>query len=393
MRIGFYIFTLLAAGGIYVSELLIDVHVKAVYRVGNADTGLCGADGFSCAEAANSQYAELFGLPIAALGMAFYIAVLILVGLARFMVSLRDRLADIFVLGGLLSTLYSVFLAIVSATDVGAWCPLCLTLYGINLGLFLTAGFTHPEGFVGGLKGMLRGVPTPAFGATLAVLVVSTLVIQAVYAHRATAAAEYAERSKGAQDDLRTPKKMDVKDGESPSRGPADAPLTIVEFSDFQCPYCARLADSLKAVSERMDGKVRYVFKHFPMDPKCNPNVRGAGHPEACDAAVAMVCAERMGKGWAMHDLMFKNQRQLKRPDLQRYAAEIGVDPEALVSCLDDPSAIGVVKADIQQGVSLGVPGTPVWFLNGWRQVGARSADDLQKMLEDRLRADGGGAP
>lgn len=388
MRIGFYIFTLLAAGGIYVSELLIDVHLRAVYRLGGADSGLCGAEGFSCAEAANSQYAELFGLPIAALGMGFYIAVLILVGLARFMVSLRDRLADVFVLGGLVATAYSVFLAVVSAVDVGAWCPLCLTLYGINLGLFLTAGFSHPEGFGGGLRGMLRGVPTIAFAATVGVLAVSTVVVQGVYAHRAKGAAAHA-RQAHQQDDLRTPKKMEVASGESPSRGPADAPLTIIEFSDFQCPYCARLADSLKAVSERMGGKVRYVFKHFPMDPKCNPNVRGAGHAQACDAAVAMVCAERMGKGWAMHDLMFENQRQLGRPDLKRYAAEVGVDPEALAACLDDASAIAVVRADIEQGVSLGVPGTPVWFLNGWRQVGARSADDLQQMLEDRLRTDG----
>lgn len=387
MRIAFYLYTLLAAAGVFVSERLIRIHLDTLYAKAG-DTGICGGEGFSCAEAAASGYAEIFGLPIAALGMAFYVSVLVLVGVARFKESTRDRLADIFLLGGLASVAYSVFLAIVSAVDIGKLCPFCMALYGVNLGLLLTAGFGHPEGWRG-LRRIGGALFTREMGLTVAVLAVATVAAQGWYAHRAGDAAERA-RPHQPHADLSKPAQLEVEIGDAPGQGPADAPLVVVEFSDFQCPHCRRLADSLKAVSAEMPGKVRYHFKHFPMDPACNRIVDGPGHAQACGAAVAMVCAERMGKGWAMHDLIFENQRNLPRDALVGFARRIGVDVEAFDACLDDPKALERVKADIEQGIALGVPGTPVWFVNGWRQVGAREPAVLQAILEQRLRADGG---
>jgi len=385
VRIAFYLYTVLAAAGIYVSELLIKVHLETRYAKA-ADSGLCAGDGFSCADAANSEYAELFGLPIAALGMAFYVAVLVMAGVARFKASMTERLADVFLLGGLLSVGYSIFLGVVSVTDIGKACPLCLSLYGINLGLFLVAGFTHPAKW-GGLKSMFGGLASSAFGATVAVLVVATIAVQGMYAHRAEGAVKAAERMKQVAD-LRKPAKLDVDPGDAPGKGPADAPLVVVEFSDMQCPHCKRLAESLDATAKAMNGKLRYHFKHFPMDPKCNRIVQGSGHPHACDAAVAVVCADRMGKAWPMHDLIFQNQRSMGRDIFVGYAQQIGVDVEAFSACIDDDAAMDVVKADIEQGIKLGVPGTPVWFVNGWRNVGARDPAALQAIFEQRLAAD-----
>lgn len=386
MRIAFYLYTALAAGGIFVSEQLIAIHLKTLYAKGG-DTGICGGEGFSCAEAAQSDYAEIGGLPIAALGMAFYVTALVLAAVGRFASSkdLQQKLPDVFLLGGLASVGYSIFLAVVSAVDIGKLCPFCMGLYGINLGLFLTAGFTHPEGWGGGFKRLGGVFVSKAFALTAVLLVLSTVVAQGLYAHRAEGAAVEAERMKQALE-LRKPAQLEVEVGRAPGKGPADAPLVVVEFSDFQCPHCKRLADSLAAAQQAMPGKVRYHFKHFPMDPACNRIVKGRGHDKACEAHVGMVCANRMGKGWAMHDLIFENQRSLGREALMSFAGRLGVDVEAFGACLDDPSALDEVKADIEQGIALGVPGTPVWFANGWREVGARDPQTLQAMLEQRLR-------
>lgn len=387
MRIAFYLYSLLAAAGIYVSELLIEVHLQASYGKGG-DTGVCGAaDGFSCADAANSVFAELGGLPIAALGMAFYIAVLVMAAVARFREPTRPALADTFLLGGTLAVLYSVFLAVVSAVYVGKFCPLCMGLYAVNLGLFATALATHPAK-LRGLAQMWRAPARGPFWATVGVLAVATIAAQGMYAHRAEAAAVAQAKQREGLDELRKPRKFEVALGDAPARGPADAPIVVVEFSDFQCPFCRRLADALKAVSERMPGKVRYHFKHFPMDSSCNPSVEHSMHQDACRAAVAMVCADRAGQAWAMHDKMFENQSALGRDALVGYAAGIGIDVEAFTACLDDPSAIAVVRQDIAQGIELGVQGTPMWFLNGWRQLGTREPEVLEAMFNQRLRAD-----
>lgn len=389
MRIAFYLYTLLAAAGVYISELLVQVHLDAHFS-GAGDTGVCAAgEGFSCADAANSGYAEIGGLPIAALGMAFYVAVFVMAAVARFRKDDkggRSALADTFLLGGAAAVGYSIFLAIVSATDIGKFCPLCMGLYGVNLGLFLVALFTHPERF-GGLARMFKAPTTGMFWATVGVLVVSTLAAQGIYASRAQAAHDARQADSEALDDLRKPKQFDVALGDAPMRGPADAPIVVVEFSDFQCPYCRRLADGLKDASARMPGKVRYYFKHFPMDSSCNPTVDGSMHQDACRAAVAMVCAQRSGRAWEMHDLMFQNQRTLDRASLSKYAAEVGIDVEAFGVCLDDPEALAVVRADIEQGRALGVKGTPMWFLDGWRQLGARDGETLEAMFNQRLRA------
>lgn len=395
MRIAFYLYTLLAAAGVYISELLVQVHLDAHFS-GAGDTGVCAAgEGFSCADAANSTYAEIGGLPIAAIGMAFYVAVFVMAAVARFRPASteneagkegRPALADTFLLGGTAAVGYSIFLAIVSATDIGKLCPLCMGLYGVNLGLFLVALFTHPDRF-GGLARMFKAPTTGMFWATVGVLVVSTLAVQALYASRAQAAHDARQADSKERADLRKPQRFEVELGDAPMRGPADAPIVVVEFSDFQCPHCRRLADGLKDATARMPGKVRYYFKHFPMDSSCNPAVGGSMHQDACRAAVAMVCAQRAGRGWEMHDVMFQNQGALDRASLSKYAAQIGIDVEAFGVCLDDPEALAVVRRDIEQGRALGVKGTPMWFLDGWRQLGARDGETLEAMFNQRLRA------
>ncbi len=160
-----------------------------------------------------------------------------------------------------------------------------------------------------------------------------------------------------------------------PSMGPADAPVTVVEFSDFQCPYCARSAETVKQLVDKYRGKIRLVFQDLPL-----PN-----HKEAPKAAEAAACANDQGKFWEMHDLLFKNQDKLAIADLKRHAVAIGLDAPAFDACLDG----GKHTAAWQQGKALaesyGITGTPAFFVNGIPVFGAAPMQQFTEIIDDEL--------
>jgi len=149
------------------------------------------------------------------------------------------------------------------------------------------------------------------------------------------------------------------------SKGPADAPLTIIEFSDFECPACAMAFRDLHDLANQHPELVRLVFHHFPLDSECNPNVPTRRHRSACQAAIAAECAARAGKFWEYHDLLFGAQDRLGRDDLIAKATELGIPQETFVACLDDPTARAHVLADAGAGAKLGVKSTPTFIING----------------------------
>ncbi len=162
----------------------------------------------------------------------------------------------------------------------------------------------------------------------------------------------------------------------SPSDGPGNAPVTIVEFSDFQCPYCANLSATLHQVLEKYGGKVRLVFRNFPLSQI---------HPHAEKAAEAGLCAADQGQFWEMHDLMFRTQGQLKEEDLRSKAAQLKLNAEAFNSCLASGKQAGRVKQDLVSGYKLGVSSTPALFINGRFVSGAVPFEDLAKIIDEEL--------
>jgi protein-disulfide isomerase len=143
--------------------------------------------------------------------------------------------------------------------------------------------------------------------------------------------------------------------GESPVRGAPMAPITVVEFSDFECPHCARAHPVLERLVREHDGDVRVVYKNYPLD----------GHTYAREAARASVAAQRQGKFWEMHDLLFANQLHLAKADIERYAQQIGLDMARFRADLEDPATEARVAADRALGTELGIQGTPTLFVNG----------------------------
>ncbi|GMR21745.1 MAG: hypothetical protein BMS9Abin37_0060 [Acidobacteriota bacterium] len=167
--------------------------------------------------------------------------------------------------------------------------------------------------------------------------------------------------------------------------GPEDARVTLVEFSDFECPFCRNAANSVHDVMEKFDGDVRLVFKNFPLDISCNQQMREPMHRLACQAATLAWCAGRQDEGlfWAIHDAIFR-EPQLTADTLDRIPNDIGVNREELDACMAAPASTAAVKEDITLGRRLGVTGTPVFFANG-RKVSDYRRAALEAVVEHIL--------
>jgi protein-disulfide isomerase len=172
------------------------------------------------------------------------------------------------------------------------------------------------------------------------------------------------------------PFRADIDIEGSPFKGPADAPVTIVEFSDFECGYCGRLAQTLDNVKNKYGDEVRVVFRQFPLQM----------HPKAKKAAEASLCANEQEKFWEMHDLLFQEQRQLDVVALKDKASRLGLDRTAFDECLDSDRYGEQVAQDLRDGAALGVTGTPALFINGAPvQGGAVPFDVLAKLVDEEL--------
>lgn len=163
---------------------------------------------------------------------------------------------------------------------------------------------------------------------------------------------------------------------EDPSQGPASAPVEIVEFSDFDCPYCKRATDILSQVLAEFGDQVHFVYKDYPLP----------SHPNAFKAAEAGNCANDQGKFWDFHDKMFASQGSLDVPSLKEYAAELGLNVETFSACLDQGEHANRVQRDLEIGSAYGVSSTPTLFINGRVVVGAIPYESLVEILREELR-------
>jgi protein-disulfide isomerase len=162
--------------------------------------------------------------------------------------------------------------------------------------------------------------------------------------------------------------------GNNPARGPAAAPVTIIEFSDFQCPYCKRSVSDLKELRNIYGERIRHVYRDYP----------GPTHPYAQAAAEAARCAGEQDKFWEYHDLLFERQSPGTGWDLVGLAQELRLQPDAFLQCLQTGRYRQEVLKDLQDGMALGVTSTPTFFINGRPLVGARARSEFQAMI-DRL--------
>lgn len=153
-----------------------------------------------------------------------------------------------------------------------------------------------------------------------------------------------------------TVSKLQISSGDTPPRGPANAKVTIIEFSDFECPYCASAEPLIQQILNSYPNDVKLYYRNFPLTQL---------HPDAMNAAMSAECANEQGKFWEMHDKLFANQQALGVINLKQYAKDVGLDTAQFNTCLDSNKYQSQITKDTQDGLAAGVGGTPSFFVDG----------------------------
>lgn len=169
--------------------------------------------------------------------------------------------------------------------------------------------------------------------------------------------------------------RVEVSADDDPSQGDPNAPIQLVEFSEFQCPFCKRSRPTIKRILEEYKGKVHYVFRDFPL----------SFHKQAPIAAEAANCAGDQGKYWEYNTTIFENQRNIQTSDLQDYAKKLGLDMKKFTQCLDSGKFKDEIQKDIQDGAKAGVSGTPAYFINGIFLSGAQPFENFKEIIDEEL--------
>jgi protein-disulfide isomerase len=171
------------------------------------------------------------------------------------------------------------------------------------------------------------------------------------------------------------PPRSAVRAGTSPAKGPANAPVELIEFADFQCPFCLAASPTVKRVLDTYGDRIHFVYRNFPLQ----------NHPDARPAAEAAQCAHEQGQFWPYHDRLFAQPGKLSDADLKKTAADLGLDAPRFDACVDGHKYKPVVDADAQAGAEAGVSGTPAFFINGRLLSGAQPYDAFKRVIDEEL--------
>ena len=177
---------------------------------------------------------------------------------------------------------------------------------------------------------------------------------------------------------LQPPREQLQVSADEPASGPAGAPVEIVMYSDFQCPFCAKVGGTIERLKQKYADRIRVVFRDFPLTSL---------HPQAEQAAIAARCAHEQGRFWEFHDRLFAHQRDVTPARLEEYATLVGLDLERFAACRANPRTQTIVTANRASGERLGITGTPAFFINGRFVTGAQPDEVFQRVIDEELQA------
>jgi protein-disulfide isomerase/uncharacterized membrane protein len=431
---------LLVLGAAAASALLLLQH-RGVQRAAAAVNQVCGENQVGGCETVNtSRFSEIGPVPLAAVGVAFYLSLALLLLLAAMAgPEARAAAAAIALFALLLSLAADVVLLGIQALALRAFCRLCLLTYGFSaVAAVLLFGVRRdravvsdalrlPDGRVlatGSLVGALamavgvvsadRALAYRGQARSTPLLGVSSMPVRPLAAAPTPAASlaapppaagspaaapssteiqRYQEEARVAQEQARRlqeilddPKKLEQHFTEKathefeaapvrnldlkniPYKGPAAAPIKVVEFSDFLCPYCREIAGAFANFIPKSGDRIVLYYKNYPLDQACNASLSSTVHPGACLVALGAICAQDQSRFWPYHDRVFSNPpKDPKAADVVRIAAEAGLDAAAFESCLTAPRTRDRLTAEVAEGKNYGVNATPTLFINGKR--------------------------
>jgi protein-disulfide isomerase len=360
---------LLGLAGVALSVELARLHAGAH---AGASSFCAISETINCDKVATSPYSVLLGLPVAVWGALGFGLAAALAG--RGLAGSRPHPGfprGLLFLVAAAAVAASAALAVVSKTLIGAWCILCAAGWTISAGLLVAAvAGSRPAGVAASIRADLRAVRAMP-GRTAAVVVLGAAALGVLVAgyprtwERKGAAAPAAGAPGG------PPAFPAAPGAENPGPG------VVVEYSDYDCPFCARAHARTKELLARTPGW-RLVRRHYPLDPSCNPAVKRAIHPEACLLARAGICAGAQGRFAEMDDALFATQRARVPP--AELARGLGLDPARFEACLASPETARALARDVEAGARDGVRATPTYLVGG-AERGLVVSGDLPEAL------------
>lgn len=361
---------ILSAAGLLVSAYLTILHVQAG-ATGQIESPFCGTGAIiNCTSVLGSAYARLFGVPVAGWAATMYALTLLL--------SLFGQSVLLVLLCGW-AFAFSLYMAGLSLFVIQAACLFCITLYIINTGLLVGAVALARSSHL--LTGSQTAVSIVAYAALIAgfawlqaqkppTVVAETAPLMAPAAVDAEFLRYYNSRPL-----------VTLTGQERHTKGPTQALLTISEFVDFRCPQCAHAREVLKQLLDGNPGDIRLIFRHYPLDSECNPQITNQVHPTSCAASMAAECAGEQERFWDYADLLFTDQKEYTRADFESYANTLKLDIGRFQSCLNEVSSKDLVRKDIEEAERIGIKATPTLIINGHLIEGLPTGPKLASLI------------
>ncbi|MFZ1986027.1 MAG: vitamin K epoxide reductase family protein [Desulfatitalea sp.] len=359
---------------------------------------------FSCTNVSKSRYAKLFGFPLAIYGLFFYLVTFFAAGAFGFTARALAKPAAVLLfwitLAGLIA---DVVLLIISLAYVKALCPLCVLTYTVNLLLFGSSLALLIRSRYNPFRPFRAAAPSdlPANRSALLLAGLAVALIVTAAAGITRDANAYLIRNKtqyilkyNASELRRTVDLFaqqaveDIDPSALHVHGDPAAPVTIIEFSDFLCPYCAYTTDILNQLAAANPGRVHIRFMNFPLDITCNRFMRNPMHKGACDLALGAICAAEQGLLDAYQHAAFGLHLNNPTPeDLKNVVALSGVSEPEFVQCMGKPETLATLQRQIEQTHQYGINSTPTVFINKKRVQGRLSLEALQKIVDMETQA------
>jgi len=360
------------------------VHVDLVTGAGGIGR-ICHALSKTGCEVTGGRFGDLFGIPVAVIGAAGVLAILVtaIVALVRRRDPEHPSHAVLFGLTGT-ALLASLLMGALSLVE-GAYCPFCVIWYLLSAASFAAAAASLDRTLVEGARSFLPALRRPAGVVAIVAFAVGMGLFQFGYTKVLGKIGSMVELQVREEIEaaLARPRITDLDLSGQPRRrvgGPGE-PTLIVEFGDFECPYCRQLWDHTERYFAATSRPLEIVFVNYPLDASCNANSDESLHPQACLAAYAGECAEAQGRFWEYAERLFHRQPDLGRADLLATAAELGLDLPSFERCLADPATAAAIVKDVNLGTKSRIRGTPMILIDGYKLAGVVRAPFMEGML------------